>query len=188
MITAARRRAIGWRSSNNTIENIHPSRETDKPRPHFKRVMSLRQQIKKLTREIRQRKDQRRRLRQALQQNETLDKGRAEVEARRQELKSQAEPVTVMDWSKLVQFYVKKVLGHDSFVCHVDDSGDDRYIRWSSPLPDQYGLEHHCISVDERGYAVALELDNAGNVIGETNDDCHLFNDSIKDWPCHPDL
>jgi len=155
--------------------------------------MSLQQQIKKLTREIRQRKDQRRRLRQALQQKETLNKGRAEVEARRHELKIQSEPVTVMDWAKLVQSYVKKVLGYDSFVCHVDDSGDDdsqryRYIRWSSPLPNQDGLEHHCISVDERGYAVALELDNAGNVIGEANDDCQLLYNPVKDWPCHPEL
>lgn len=153
--------------------------------------MSLQQQIKKLTREIRQRKDQRRRLRQALQQKETLDKGRAEVDARRQELKSQSEPVTVMDWAKLVQSYVKKVLGYDSFVCHTDDLGNDdsqRYIRWSSPLRNQDVLEHHCISVDERGYAVALELDNAGNVIGETDDDCQLFDHPVKYWPCHPEL
>ncbi len=96
-----------------------------------------------------------------------------------------------MDWAKLVQSYVKKVLGYDSFVCHVDDSGDDdpqRYIRWSSPFPDQDGLEHHCISVDERGSAVSLELDNAGNVIGEANDDCQLLYNPVKDWPCHPEL
>lgn len=142
--------------------------------------MSLRQQIKKLTRSIRQQKEQRQRLRQALQK-ETRDQGREQVEALRQKLKPQDPSELMGACAELVQTYVRKVLGRDSFV-----SGNGRdpgmYIRWSQFIKEEDRLQHHCVYVEPGGRAVKLYLDCMGHLAGG-GDRFHVANDPVKDWP-----
>lgn len=143
--------------------------------------MSLQQQIKKLTRSIRQQKDERQRLRQLLQEK-TRAKGMEQVEVLRQALIAQDHDETTLGaCAELVQIYVKQVLGCDSYLT---DLGRERGmgIRWSQPLKGEDRLEHYYVEVKPGGEAVNLYLDCAGNLAGE-GEDFHVVNDPVKDWP-----
>ncbi len=154
-------------------------------KPHFKppitRTMSLQQQVKKLTRSIRQQKDRRQRLRQVLlQQKKIRDHRVAHVEDLRQQLNTQELPATIMDWAKLVRTYVFDVLGCDTTTVGHRQLG--LYIQWSHPCMGEDREQHHCVYVEPGGAAVNLNLDRAGNCVGGGND-FHVANDPVKDWP-----
>jgi len=146
--------------------------------------MSLKQQINKLTRSIRQQKEQRQRLRQALQK-EARDQGMVEVEALRQQLRAQDPPATTEDWAKLVQTHVNKILGHESSICKPSKSHDEGlYIQWFCYWKEADCFQHYCVYVEPGGAATDLALDRGGNLTGG-GDHFHLADDPVKDWPLY---
>jgi len=141
--------------------------------------MSLKQQINKLTRSIRQQKEQRQRLRKLfIREKATRANGCEIVEFVCDKLRSRDAPVTVEEWSELVKTYVKLVLGHDSaIVGNYGESG--LYVRWSSVKGEDRQMQH-CVYVHPDGSAVNLYHveQGAGGGYG-----FHLAKDPVKDWP-----
>lgn len=140
-----------------------------------------RQQIKTSTLEIRELKDKRRRLRQTLQQITRTDQ-QARVETLRQKLATRDPPATVEDWTKLVQTYVKRVLGHDSFVTETGNN-TTRHIHCAYVLPEEARVQHHCIYVDGHGRAINLRVDPKGQLTEGGGDEFHLTKIPVQDWP-----
>lgn len=142
--------------------------------------MSLKQQVKKLTRDIRKLKDERQRLRQTLRE-ESRAKGQPIVESLRQKLAAQHPPASVNAWAKLVQTYVKRVLGHESFVSGCS-SDTVRKVHWAYIPKGEGRLQHHCIYVERGGLASNLNVASNGETLGIA-DNFDMAKIPVQDWP-----